>query len=101
VVGFFPVEMTIGQIHSTNTGRDELTAWRWSKQYAKAQGYWRPEQAEPVFNRTRSILDLAVRSEISGSEAELHGPVLSGLTGDHGRVRAQTPMKFGKLADAA
>ncbi len=51
--GFFPVDHdTIKYL--TNTGRDadrvELV-----EAYAKAQGYWRPEQAEPVFTDTLEL----------------------------------------------
>jgi aconitate hydratase len=94
--GFFPVDHdTIKYL--TNTGRDadrvELV-----EAYAKAQGYWRPEQAEPVFTDTLELDLGAVVPSISGPKRPQDRVLLS--EGDTAFAEAMAK-EFGKAADAA
>ena len=94
--GFFPVDHdTIKYL--TNTGRDadrvELV-----EAYAKAQGYWRPEQAEPVFTDTLELDLSAVVPSISGPKRPQDRVLLS--EGDIAFAEAMSK-EFGKASDAA
>jgi aconitate hydratase len=94
--GFFPVDHdTIKYL--TNTGRDaERVAL--VEAYAKAQGYWRPEQAEPVFTDTLELDLGAVVPSISGPKRPQDRVLLS--EGDTAFADAMAK-EFGKAADAA
>jgi aconitate hydratase len=94
--GFFPVDHdTIKYL--TNTGRDadrvELV-----EAYAKAQGYWRPDQAEPVFTDTLELDLGAVVPSISGPKRPQDRVLLS--EGDIAFAEAMSK-EFGKASDAA
>ena len=94
--GFFPVDHdTIKYL--TNTGRDADRV-ALVEAYAKAQGYWRPEMAEPVFTDTLE-LDLGdVVPSISGPKRPQDRVLLS--EGDTAFADAMV-QEFGKTADAA
>jgi aconitate hydratase len=94
--GFFPVDHdTIKYL--TNTGRDaERVAL--VEAYAKAQGYWRPEQAEPVFTDTLELDLGAVVPSISGPKRPQDRVLLS--EGDTAFADAMAK-EFSKAADAA
>ncbi|MEZ5999973.1 aconitate hydratase AcnA [Hyphomonas sp.] len=94
--GFFPVdEDTVKYL--SNTGRDadrvELV-----EAYAKAQGYWRPDQAEPVFTDTLELDLGAVVPSISGPKRPQDRVLLS--EGDSAFADAMAK-EFGKASDAA
>jgi len=94
--GFFPVdEVTVKYL--TNTGRDaERVAL--VEAYAKAQGYWRPEQAEPIFTDTLELDLGAVVPSISGPKRPQDRVLLS--EGDTAFAEAMAK-EFSKAADAA
>ena len=94
--GFFPVdEDTVKYL--TNTGRDaERVAL--VEAYAKAQGYWRPEQAEPIFTDTLELDLGAVVPSISGPKRPQDRVLLS--EGDTAFAEAMAK-EFSKAADAA
>ena len=94
--GFFPVdEGTVKYL--TNTGRDaERVAL--VEAYAKAQGYWRPEQAEPIFTDTLELDLGAVVPSISGPKRPQDRVLLS--EGDTAFAEAMAK-EFSKAADAA
>lgn len=94
--GFFPVdEDTVKYL--TNTGRDadrvELV-----EAYAKAQGYWRPEQVEPIFTDTLELDLGTVVPSISGPKRPQDRVLLS--EGDKAFADAMAK-EFGKASDAA
>merc|ERR1712137_410442 len=94
--GFFPVdENTVKYL--TNTGRDadrvELV-----EAYAKAQGYWRPEQVEPIFTDTLELDLGTVVPSISGPKRPQDRVLLS--EGDTAFADAMAK-EFGKASDAA
>jgi len=94
--GFFPVdEDTVKYL--TNTGRDadrvELV-----EAYAKAQGYWRPEQVEPIFTDTLELDLGTVVPSISGPKRPQDRVLLS--EGDTAFADAMAK-EFGKASDAA
>ncbi|MEZ5987287.1 MAG: aconitate hydratase AcnA [Hyphomonas sp.] len=94
--GFFPVDHdTIKYL--TNTGRDADRV-ALVEAYAKAQGYWRPEQAEPVFTDTLELDLGAVVPSISGPKRPQDRVLLS--EGDTAFAEAMAK-EFGKAADAA
>ncbi|MDX1292733.1 MAG: aconitate hydratase AcnA [Hyphomonas sp.] len=94
--GFFPVdEDTVKYL--TNTGRDaERVAL--VEAYAKAQGYWRPEQVEPIFTDTLELDLGSVVPSISGPKRPQDRVLLS--EGDTAFAEAMAK-EFGKAADAA
>ena len=94
--GFFPVdEDTVKYL--TNTGRDaERVAL--VEAYAKAQGYWRPEQVEPIFTDTLELDLGAVVPSISGPKRPQDRVLLS--EGDTAFADAMAK-EFSKAADAA
>ena len=94
--GFFPVdEDTVKYL--TNTGRDaERVAL--VEAYAKAQGYWRPEQADPIFTDTLELDLGAVVPSISGPKRPQDRVLLS--EGDTAFAEAMAK-EFSKAADAA
>jgi len=94
--GFFPVdEDTVKYL--TNTGRDaERVAL--VEAYAKAQGYWCPEQAEPIFTDTLELDLGAVVPSISGPKRPQDRVLLS--EGDTAFAEAMAK-EFSKAADAA
>ncbi|MEQ3650532.1 aconitate hydratase AcnA [Hyphomonas sp.] len=94
--GFFPVdEDTVKYL--TNTGRDaERVAL--VEAYAKAQGYWRPEQVEPIFSDTLELDLGAVVPSISGPKRPQDRVLLS--EGDTAFADAMAK-EFSKAADAA
>ena len=94
--GFFPVdEDTVKYL--TNTGRDaERVAL--VEAYAKAQGYWRPEQVEPIFTDTLELDLGAVVPSISGPKRPQDRVLLS--EGDTAFAEAMAK-EFNKAADAA
>ncbi|MEH6744930.1 aconitate hydratase AcnA [Hyphomonas sp.] len=94
--GFFPVdEDTVKYL--TNTGRDaERVAL--VEAYAKAQGYWRPEQVEPIFTDTLELDLGAVVPSISGPKRPQDRVLLS--EGDTAFAEAMAK-EFDKAADAA
>jgi aconitate hydratase len=94
--GFFPVDHdTIKYL--TNTGRDADRV-ALVEAYAKAQGYWRPEQAEPVFTDTLELDLSAVVPSISGPKRPQDRVLLS--EGDIAFAEAMSK-EFGKASDAA
>ncbi|KCZ88480.1 aconitate hydratase AcnA [Hyphomonas jannaschiana] len=94
--GFFPVDHdTIKYL--TNTGR-EADRVELVEAYAKAQGYWRPEQAEPVFTDTLELDLSAVVPSISGPKRPQDRVLLS--EGDIAFAEAMSK-EFGKASDAA
>ena len=94
--GFFPVDDdTVKYLKNTGRDADRVAL---VEAYAKAQGYWRPEQAEPVFTDTLELDLGAVVPSISGPKRPQDRVLLS--EGD--RAFADAMVKdFGKLADAA
>jgi aconitate hydratase len=94
--GFFPVDHDTVK-YLSNTGRDadrvELV-----EAYAKAQGYWRPDQAEPVFTDTLELDLSAVVPSISGPKRPQDRVLLS--EGDIAFAEAMSK-EFGKASDAA
>ena len=94
--GFFPVDQdTIKYL--TNTGRDADRV-ALVEAYAKAQGYWRPEQAEPIFTDTLELDLGAVVPSISGPKRPQDRVLLS--EGDTAFADAMAK-EFGKASDAA
>ncbi|MEZ5953729.1 MAG: aconitate hydratase AcnA [Hyphomonas sp.] len=94
--GFFPVDHdTIKYL--TNTGRDADRV-ALVEAYAKAQGYWRPEMAEPVFTDTLELDLGAVVPSISGPKRPQDRVLLS--AGDTAFAEAMAK-EFGKASDAA
>ena len=94
--GFFPVDHdTIKYL--TNTGRDADRV-QLVEAYAKAQGYWRPEQAEPVFTDMLELDLGSVVPSISGPKRPQDRVLLS--EGDTAFAEAMAK-EFGKAADAA
>ena len=94
--GFFPVDSdTIKYL--TNTGREsERVAL--VEAYAKAQGYWRPDMAEPTFTDTLELDLAAVVPSISGPKRPQDRILLS--EGDTAFAEAMAK-EFGKASDAA
>nr|WP_321360121.1 aconitate hydratase AcnA [uncultured Hyphomonas sp.] len=94
--GFFPVDHDTVK-YLSNTGRDadrvELV-----EAYAKAQGYWRPDQAEPIFTDTLELDLGAVVPSISGPKRPQDRVLLS--EGDIAFADAMAK-EFGKASDAA
>ncbi len=94
--GFFPVDHDTVK-YLSNTGRDagrvELV-----EAYAKAQGYWRPDQAEPIFTDTLELDLGAVVPSISGPKRPQDRVLLS--EGDIAFADAMSK-EFGKASDAA
>ncbi|WP_321487989.1 aconitate hydratase AcnA [uncultured Hyphomonas sp.] len=94
--GFFPVDHDTVK-YLNNTGRDadrvELV-----EAYAKAQGYWRPDQAEPIFTDTLELDLGAVVPSISGPKRPQDRVLLS--EGDIAFAEAMSK-EFGKASDAA
>ncbi|HAE27708.1 MULTISPECIES: aconitate hydratase AcnA [Hyphomonas] len=94
--GFFPVDHDTVK-YLSNTGRDadrvELV-----EAYAKAQGYWRPDRAEPVFTDTLELDLGAVVPSISGPKRPQDRVLLS--EGDIAFADAMAK-EFGKASDAA
>jgi aconitate hydratase A / 2-methylisocitrate dehydratase len=94
--GFFPVDQDTVK-YLTNTGRDaERVAL--VEAYAKAQGYWRPEQVEPIFTDTLELDLGAVVPSISGPKRPQDRVLLS--EGDTAFAEAMAK-EFSKAADAA
>ena len=94
--GFFPVDDdTVKYLKNTGRDADRVAL---VEAYAKAQGYWRPEQAEPVFTDTLELDLGAVVPSISGPKRPQDRVLLS--EGDTAFADAMTK-EFGKLADAA
>ncbi|KJS23795.1 MAG: aconitate hydratase [Hyphomonadaceae bacterium BRH_c29] len=94
--GFFPVDQdTIKYL--TNTGRDADRV-ALVEAYAKAQGYWRPEQAEPIFTDTLELDLGAVVPSISGPKRPQDRVLL--CEGDTAFADAMAK-EFGKASDAA
>jgi aconitate hydratase len=94
--GFFPVdEDTVKYLKNTGRDADRVAL---VEAYAKAQGYWRPEQAEPVFTDTLELDLGAVMPSISGPKRPQDRVLLS--EGDTAFADAMAK-EFGKKADAA
>ncbi|WP_340692335.1 aconitate hydratase AcnA [Hyphomonas sp.] len=94
--GFFPVdEDTVKYLKNTGRDADRVAL---VEAYAKAQGYWRPEQAEPIFTDTLELDLGAVVPSISGPKRPQDRVLLS--EGDTAFADAMVK-EFGKLADAA
>jgi len=94
--GFFPVDDdTVKYLKNTGRDADRVAL---VEAYAKAQGYWRPEQAEPVFTDTLELDLGAVVPSISGPKRPQDRVLLS--EGDTAFADAMVK-EFGKLADAA
>jgi aconitate hydratase A / 2-methylisocitrate dehydratase len=94
--GFFPVDDdTVKYLKNTGRDADRVAL---VEAYAKAQGYWRPEQAEPVFTDTLELDLGAVVPSISGPKRPQDRVLLS--EGDTAFADAMTK-EFGKRADAA
>ena len=94
--GFFPVDDdTIKYLKSTGREADRVAL---VEAYAKAQGYWRPEQPEPVFTDTLELDLGAVLPSISGPKRPQDRVLLS--EGDTAFAEAMAK-EFGKKADAA
>ncbi|MCI4644333.1 MAG: aconitate hydratase AcnA [Hyphomonadaceae bacterium] len=94
--GFFPVDHDTVK-YLTNTGR-EAERVALVEAYAKAQGYWRPDMAEPTFTDTLELDLAAVVPSISGPKRPQDRILLS--EGDTAFASAMTK-EFGKAADAA
>jgi len=94
--GFFPVDHDTVK-YLSNTGRDADRV-ALVEAYAKAQGYWRPEQAEPVFTDTLELDLSAVVPSISGPKRPQDRVLLS--EGDIAFAEAMSK-EFGKASDAA
>lgn len=93
---FFPVDDdTIRYL--TNTGRD-TDRIALVEAYAKAQGYWRPDMAEPVFTDTLSLDLSTVVPSISGPKRPQDQVLLSEADTKFAEAMAE---EFGKVADAA
>lgn len=94
--GFFPVDDdTVKYLRNTGRDADRVAL---VEAYAKAQGYWRPEQAEPVFTDTLELDLGAVVPSISGPKRPQDRVLLS--EGDTAFADAMAK-EFGKEADAA
>ena len=94
--GFFPVDDdTVKYLKNTGRDADRVAL---VEAYAKAQGYWRPEQVEPIFTDTLELDLGAVVPSISGPKRPQDRVLLS--EGDTAFADAMTK-EFGKLADAA
>ena len=62
--GFFPVDdETISYLNDTGRNADNVAL---VEAYAKAQGYWRPDMAEPVFTVTLELDLGSIRPSIAG-----------------------------------
>lgn len=94
--GFFPVDEDTTK-YLTNTGRDSERV-QLVEAYAKAQGYWRPEQVEPIFTDTLELDLSTVVPSISGPKRPQDRVLLS--EGDTAFADAMAK-EFGKAADAA
>lgn len=94
--GFFPVDEDTTK-YLTNTGR-ESDRVQLVEAYAKAQGYWRPEQVEPIFTNTLELDLSTVVPSISGPKRPQDRVLLS--EGDTAFADAMAK-EFGKAADAA
>jgi aconitate hydratase len=94
--GFFPVDHDTVK-YLSNTGRDADRV-ALVEAYAKAQGYWRPDQAEPVFTDTLELDLGAVVPSISGPKRPQDRVLLS--EGDIAFAEAMSK-EFGKASDAA
>jgi len=94
--GFFPVDEDTTR-YLTNTGRDSERV-QLVEAYAKAQGYWRPEQVEPIFTDTLELDLSTVVPSISGPKRPQDRVLLS--EGDTAFADAMAK-EFGKAADAA
>ena len=94
--GFFPVDHDTVK-YLSNTGRDADRV-ALVEAYAKAQGYWRPDQAEPVFTDTLELDHGAVVPSISGPKRPQDRVLLS--EGDIAFADAMSK-EFGKASDAA
>ena len=94
--GFFPVDHDTVK-YLSNTGRDADRV-ALVEAYARAQGYWRPEQAEPVFTDTLELDLSAVVPSISGPKRPQDRVLLS--EGDIAFAEAMSK-EFGKASDAA
>ena len=94
--GFFPVDEDTTK-YLKNTGRDSERV-QLVEAYAKAQGYWRPEQVEPIFTDTLELDLSTVVPSISGPKRPQDRVLLS--EGDTAFSDAMAK-EFGKAADAA
>lgn len=94
--GFFPVDDdTVKYLRNTGRDADRVAL---VEAYAKAQGYWRPEQAEPVFTDTLELDLGGVVPSISGPKRPQDRVLLS----EGGTAFADAMAKeFGKASDAA
>ncbi len=62
--GFFPVdEETLSYLRDTGRDADRVAL---VEAYAKAQGYWRPDMAEPIFTTTLDLDLGSIRPSIAG-----------------------------------
>lgn len=94
--GFFPVDEETTK-YLSNTGRDpERVAL--VEAYAKAQGYWRPDMADPTFTDTLELDLGAVVPSISGPKRPQDRVLLS--EADTAFAEAMSK-EFGKASDAA
>ena len=94
--GFFPVDHDTVK-YLTNTGRD-ADRIALVEAYAKAQGYWRPDMAEPVFTDTLELDLGAVVPSISGPKRPQDRILLSEADTAFARDMAK---EFSKASDAA
>jgi len=94
--GFFPVdEETIKYL--TNTGR-EADRVALVEAYAKAQGYWRPDMAEPVYTDTLELDLGSIVPSIAGPKRPEDRVMLSEADTRFAKVMAS---EFGKASDDA
>ncbi len=94
--GFFPVdEETIKYL--ANTGRDEDRV-ALVEAYAKAQGYWRPDMAEPTYTDTLELDLGAVVPSIAGPKRPEDRVLLSEADTRFAKAMAS---EFGKASDDA
>ncbi|MEO1568359.1 MAG: aconitate hydratase AcnA [Pseudomonadota bacterium] len=93
--GFFPVDNeTITYLRDTGRDADRVAL---VEAYAKAQGYWAPEMADPVFTDTLELDLASVVPSISGPKRPQDRVLLS--DGDIAFAEAMS-RDFGKASDA-
>ncbi len=94
--GFFPVDEETTK-YLANTGREE-TRVALVEAYAKAQGYWRPDMAEPTFTDTLELDLGSVVPSIAGPKRPEDRVLLSEADTRFAKVMAS---EFGKASDDA
>ena len=94
--GFFPVDEETTK-YLTNTGRDADRV-ALVEAYAKAQGYWRPDMAEPTYTDTLELDLGSVVPSIAGPKRPEDRVLLSEADTRFAKVMAS---EFGKASDDA